>query len=100
MSYLANLAEFGGKFEETNRESLSKEEIKGIKSIEIVERHSQEGEPFLCMCFHMKSGKQKSAYLSKKSDLEVGDQVDPKSVEFITLERGDEVTVKADGTAL
>jgi hypothetical protein len=106
MSFLSTLAEFGGSWEETSRESLDKNELKEIKSIEVVERTSKggngstAGEKFLCMVFFMKSGKTKSAYLSKMSDLEAGDKVDPKSVEFITLERDGEETVKADGTAL
>ena len=106
MSYLSTLAEFGGSWEEVSRESLTKEEIKAIKSIEVTERiskggnGSKAGETFLCMVFHMKNGKQRSAYLSTKSDLEDGDQVDPKSVEFITLERDGEEIVKADGEVL
>lgn len=100
MSFYSTLQEFGGSWEEVNREKLTKEEIKEIKEIKIVERASKEGDVFNCMVFFMKNGKQRSAYLSKKSDLEVGDKVDPKSVEFITLERDDEQSIKADGTAL
>lgn len=100
MSFLSTLAEFGGSWKETSREKLSKNEIKEISSIEIVERHSKEGDAFNCMVFHMKNGKQKSAYLSKLSDLEVGDSVDPQTVEFITLERDDETSIKADGQSL
>ena len=106
MSFLSTLQEFGGSWEETSREKLDAKEIKEIKSIEVVERTSKggngstAGEKFNCMVFFMKNGKQKSAYLSKMSDLEPGDKVDPKSVEFITLERDGEETVKADGDAL
>jgi hypothetical protein len=103
MSFLSTLEEFGGAWEEVDREKLSKEELKTIKSINIQRRVSKggngstAGESFLCMVFLMKSGKTKSAYLSKRSDLEEGDEVDPKSVEFITLQRDDEEIVKADG---
>lgn len=100
MSFLSTLQEFGGSWEETSREKLSKEELKEIKNIEVVERHSKDGEAFNCMVFFLKNGRTKSAYLSKKSDLDVGDAVDPKSVEFITLERDGEVTVKADGETM
>jgi hypothetical protein len=100
MGFFSELKELGGSWKETSREKLSKEELKTISSIEVVERHSKEGEAFNCMVFFLKSGKQKSAYLSKMSDLEVGDSVDPKSVVFINLERDGETTTKADGEAL
>lgn len=101
MSFLSTLQEFGGKWEETERESLDAKEIKAIKEIKVVERYAKDtGEAFLCMCFFMNNGKTRSAYLSKMSDLEEGDVVDPKSVEFITLERDGETTVKADGAIL
>lgn len=103
MSFLSKLQDFGGSWVETSREKLSKEEIKTVDRIEVVERTSKggngskAGEKFLCMVFFMKSGKQRSAYLSKMSDLEAGDEVDPKTVEFITLERDGEEVIKADG---
>lgn len=100
MSFYSTLQDFGGSWEETSREKLSKEELKEIKSIKIVERASKEGDVFNCMVFFLKNGKQRSAYLSKKSDLEVGDSVKPSSVEFITLERDNEVSIKADGEAI
>lgn len=106
MSFLSELPEFGGSWKEVDREKISKEELKEIDSIKIVERTSKggngsvAGEKFNVMCFYMKNGKTRSCYLSKLSDLEVGDEVKPKSVEFITLERDDEIRIKADGEAL
>lgn len=106
MSFLSTLQEFGGSWEEVNRESLDAEEIKAIERIEVVERVSKggkgstAGEKFLVMCFFMTNGKTKSQYLSKLSDLEAGDEVDPESVEFIYLERDGEESVKCDGEIL
>lgn len=97
MSILSNLRTYAAGWEEVEREGLSKEEIKAISKIEVVSRENDWGTS-VSMCFHMLGGGKKYIPLHRDSDLEVGDEVDVKSVKIITLERdGDDPCYKADG---
>lgn len=94
-----SLAEFGGWVETAREKFLNAKQIKEVESITVEERHNKEtGEPFLAMCFLMRSGKKRSHYLSKLSELTDGDEVDPKSVEVIELDNGvDDPIYRLDG---
>lgn len=94
--------EYGGSWEETNREAL--EGIEDVKSIEVTERDFRQDDGTtrtrVSMCFTMKNGRTRYVPLSRDSELEVGDKVDPASVEVITLERDDEEIYRVDGAVL
>ena len=97
MGFLDSLRTYAGAWEVTNTEKLSAAEIKTIDKIEVVSRDNEWGTS-VSMCFFMKGGGRKYIPLSRDSDLEDGDNVDPKSVEVITLERdGDDPIYRADG---
>jgi hypothetical protein len=48
----------------------------------------------------MKNGRDRFKQLDRNSDLEVGDKVDPKTIEVITLERDDDEIYRVDGKKL
>lgn len=100
MSRFSEKEVFGQAWEVVAEEKLSKAEINEISSIEVKSRTSKDGENFLVMVFFLKKGGQKSEYLSKKSDLTEGDQVDPKSVKFIELEQDGKTSFRVDGDTL
>lgn len=90
-------------WKEIYRENLDRDDLETIRSIKVVERVSKggngstAGKTFLCMCFFLKSTETKSVYLSKMSNLEEGDEVDPKSVELIAIKKNGKITIIADG---
>lgn len=95
--------EYGGSWEVTEREAL--EGIEDVKSIEVTERDFRQDDGTtrtrVSMCFTMKNGRTRYVPLSRDSELEVGDKVDPASVEVLTLERdGDEPIYRVDGEVL
>lgn len=95
--------EYGGSWEVTEREAL--EGTEDVKSIEVTERDFRQNDGStrtrVSMCFTMKNGRMRYAVLSRDSELEVGDKVDPASVEVLTLERdGDEPIYRVDGEVL
>jgi hypothetical protein len=100
MGFLDSLRTYAGAWEETGREKLTAAEVKSIDHIEVVEKEQEWGTS-VSMCFFMKAGGKKYKNLSTLSELEVGDEVDPKSVTIITLERdGEEPITRVDGKAL
>lgn len=95
-----------GSWEVTETEKLDAKEIKGIERIEVVTKEQEWGES-TSMCFFMKAAKDskkkevKYIPLSRDSDLENGDLVDPKSVILLTLSKeGEDDIVRADGDIL
>ena len=94
--------EYGGSWEETNREPL--EGIENVKSIEVTERDFKQDDGStrtrVSMCFTMKNGRQRFVPLSRDSELEVGDKVDPETVEVLTLERDGDEIYRVDGEVL
>lgn len=94
--------EYGGSWEPVEREAL--EGIEDVKSIEVTERDFKQDDGSIrtrvSMCFSMKNGRQRFIPLSRDSELEVGDKVDPKSVEVITLERDGDTIYRVDGEIL
>lgn len=93
--------EYGGGWEETGREPL---DCSAAKSIEVTERDFTQDDGSIrtrvSMCFTMPNDRQRFIPLSRDSELEVGDKVDPKSVEVITLERDGEEIHRVDGSIL
>lgn len=99
MGFLDSLRTYAGSWFETSREKLSASELKTVDHIEVVERENDWGTS-VSMCFVMKGGGRKFVPLSRDSNLDPGDTVDPKSVEIITLERdGEDPIFRADGDA-
>lgn len=99
MGFLDSLTTYAGGWSETDREKLSASELKTVDHIEVVERENDWGTS-VSMCFFMKAGGRKYVPLSRDSDLEAGDVVNPESVEIITLERdGDDPIYRAVGEA-
>ena len=95
MSFLDSLRTYAGSWNVTSKEKLATNEVKAIASAEVV--NSEYG---LSICFTMKAGGKKYVPVSRDSSLEAGDNVDPKSIEILTLERdGDNPIYRADGTA-
>ena len=93
--------EYGGGWEVTERESLDTE---GVQSIEVTERDFVQDDGTtrtrVSMCFTMANGRSRYVPLSRDSDLEVSDKVDPRSVEVLTLERDGEEIYRVDGEVL
>lgn len=97
MGFLDSLRTYAGAWEVTNTEKLSAAELKTVDKIEVVSKDNEWGTS-VSMCFFMKGGGRKYVPLSRDSQLEEGDIVDPKSVEILTLERdGDDPIYRADG---
>lgn len=94
--------EYGGSWVETSREKL--DDVKDIASAEVTERDFVQDDgttkTVASICFHMKNGRDRFKQLDRNSDLEVGDKVDPKSIEVITLERDDDEIYRVDGKKL
>ena len=94
--------EYGGSWEEQERESL--EGLEDVKSIEVTEKDflQEDGSTRtrVSMCFTMKNGRQRYIALSRDSELEVGDKVNPASVEVISLERDGDTIYRVDGEKL
>lgn len=97
MGLLASLTAYGAKWEEVSRESLSKDE--DFKDIEraVVEDREQDWGTSHSICLFMKGGERKYISLSRDSELEDGDAVDPASIEIIELERDGDTIYRADG---
>lgn len=78
--------------------------MENVESIEVTERDFRQDDGSMrtrvSMCFTMKSGGQRYAALSRNSELEVGDLVDPSSVTVTVLERDGETIHRVDGEAL
>lgn len=93
------LTTYAAKWEATNREMLKDADPKGFKTIEsaqVVETEQDWGTS-RSICFFLKGGGRKYIGLSRDSELEDGDKVDPSKVEITTLERdGDEPIYRAD----
>lgn len=90
---------YAAKWEATNKEMLKDADPKGFKTIEsaqVVETEQDWGIS-RSICFFLKGGGRKYIGLSRDSELEDGDEVDPSKVEITTLERdGDEPIYRAD----
>lgn len=93
------LTTYAAKWKATNREMLKDADPKGFKTIEsaqVVETEQDWGTS-RSICFFLKGGGRKYIGLSRDSELEDGDEVDPSKVEITTLERdGDEPIYRAD----
>ena len=95
--------EYGGRWAETNREPL--EGLEDVKKIVVEERDFQQDDgswkTVVSMNFMLVGGKSRYKQISNTSTLCVGDVVDPKSVEVITLSReGDDDIYRLDGKAM
>lgn len=94
-----SLVTYAAKWEATRREMLKDADPKGFKSIksaQVVEKQQDWGTS-RSICFFLKGGGRKYVVLSRDSELEDGDEVDPSKVEITTLERdGDEPIYRAD----
>lgn len=101
MGFLDSLMTYAvGNWSVTSEEKLSKEEIQSIDKVVVIEKEQDWGTS-TSMCFFMKGGGQKYVPLSRDSDLVPGEQVNPKSITIITLERdGDDPIYRADGDSL
>ena len=100
MSVFSKFMEYGGPWEVTNREKISSEEAKAVKRALVVTKEQNWGES-ISICFFMANGKIKFCPLSKKSSLVEGDEVDPKSIVFLTLSKeGEDDIHKCDGKPL
>lgn len=102
MSILSSSAirSYAGGWSEVERESLSNEEVRNIKNIEVTSRENEWGTS-ISFCFTMVNGVKKFIPMHRDCSLEEGDTVDPSSVEIITLERdGDAPCYKATGEKL
>lgn len=104
MGFLDSLTAYtASKWEVVSSEKLSKLDAVGFKQInsaEVVEKEQDWGTS-VSICMFLKDGKTKKYVpLSSESKLEVGDKVDPKSLEIIELERDGETCYKADGKAI
>lgn len=103
MGFLSTLNTYAKGYEVTNREKLSKFDNEGFKDVASAKVTSKEQEwgTSIAICLFMKSGGTKYIALSRDSDLEVGDDVNIKSIEVLTLEReGEEPIYRADGEAI
>lgn len=103
MGFLSTLNTYAKGYEETAREKLSAFDKQGFKDVAsaTVTSKEQEWGTSIALCLFMKSGGQKYIPLSKTSSLEVGDDVDIKSIEILTLEReGEEPIYRGDGEAI
>lgn len=93
------LTTYAAKWEAANKEMLKDADPKGFKTIEsaqVVETEQDWGTS-RSICFFLKGGGRKYIGLSRDSELEDGDEVDPSKVEITTLERdGDEPIYRAD----
>lgn len=103
MGFLSTLNTYAKGYEVKNREKLSEFDKDGFKDVSsaTVTSKEQEWGTSVAICLYMKSGGQKYIPLSKQSSLKVGDDVDIKSIEVLTLEReGEEPIYRADGETI
>lgn len=104
MGFLDSLTSYGiGKWEVTDKELLSKFDKEGFKNIQKAEvtEKAQTWGTSVAVCLFMKNGGTKYIPLSTESSLEVGDEVDLKSIEVLTLSKdGEDDIYRADGKAL
>lgn len=92
MDFLSKLQVYASKWSVTSEDKLSKEDIKAIDEIEVVE--SEYG---LSACFHLVNGGKSYMPLSRDTDASVGDTLDPKKVKVLTLSReGDDDIYKLE----
>lgn len=93
--------EYGGGWNLVEREALDCEDV---KSIEVTEKDFIQDDGTtrtrVSMCFTMANGRTRYQPLSRDSELEVGDKVDPESVEVLILERDGEEIYRVDGEVL
>lgn len=93
MNIFSGLQVYGGSWNVKSTRKFDQEEINAVKKAEVVS--SEYGNS---VCFFMKTGGQTYIPLSIDSSLSVGDSVDMKSAELLTLHRdgsNDIVRVKA-----
>lgn len=93
MNIFSGLQVYGGSWNVKSTRKFDQEEINAVKKAEVVS--SEYGNS---VCFFMKTGGQTYIPLSIDSSLSVGDSVDLKSAELLTLHRdgsNDIVRVKA-----
>lgn len=93
MNIFSGLQVYGGSWNVKSTRKFDQEEINAVKKAEVVS--SEYGNS---VCFFMKAGGQTYIPLSIDSSLSVGDSVDMKSAELLTLHRdgsNDIVRVKA-----
>ena len=76
------LQSYAGKFEEISRRNFTAEEINAVTRAEV--KSSDYG---LSCCFFMKSGVRKYIPMSTNSNYQLGDTVDLKTAQVITLHR-------------
>lgn len=102
MSKFSSTTEYGGSYVETANEKLSAEEIATIDNVKVQHSKDKDGKVLdkLCMCFHLKNGKQRFLSLDRNSKLQANDSVDANSVSIKTLERDGDEIYRADGVAL
>ena len=100
MGFLDSLMTYAGSWEEVSREKLSKSDVQNVQSIQVVTKEQEWGTS-TSMCFTMVGGGKKFVPLSRDSELQEGDKVNPNTVEIITLEKDGENPIhRADGKAL
>lgn len=94
--------EYGGSWELVSTSEL--EGIENVTSIKVTEKDFKQDDGTtrtrVSMCFTMKNGKTRYVALSRDSDLEIGDSVDPDTVEVLELERDGETIYRVDGDIL
>lgn len=76
------LQSYAGKFEEIGRRNFTAEEINAVARAEV--KSSDYG---LSCCFFMKSGVRKYIPMSTNSSYQLGDTVDMKTAQVVTLHR-------------
>lgn len=100
MRLLASLTTYNKGWEEVSREMLSEDDdFKDVESAK-VESREQEWGTSTSICLFMKSGGKRYIPLSRDSELEDGDNVDPESIEIIELEKDGDTIFRADGEVI
>ena len=84
---------YPGKWVVTKKESISKDELKEVRKVFVV--NSDYG---LSACFMFKNGSQRYIPVSNESSLSEGDEVKLDSIEILTLSKeGEEDIYRLDG---
>ena len=96
---------YGGSWDEVSRESITEcEDFSDIASAEVTEHDFRQDDGSIktrvSICLTMKNKRVRYLVLSKDSELEVGDPVDPSTIDIIELERDGETIHRADGEVL
>lgn len=96
---------YGGSWEETSRESITEcEDFDDVSSAEVTEHDFRQEDGSIktrvSICLTMKNKQVRYLVLSRDSELEVGDAVEPSSIDIIELERNGETIHRADGEIL